>query len=226
MSTYNFSGLTIVGAKPLTLRNVTTFNGMTFSGCGQIDARDCTVNDCAISTPQTGSISCMLLSVSSSIQNCTFEGRSTDYAIELPTTGTFSLSNVTYTGFTNDIRVSAITGSVVINILNGGETPTYTTAGASVTVNNNITVTLTGLRDNTEVRVYGAGTTNELAGVENATDGSTNDRAFSFSLAANTSVDIRIHNVTYETISILSYEIPLSNASIPIQQRFDRNYSN
>lgn len=225
-ATYDFSGLTIVGAKPLTLRNVTTFNGMTFSNCGQIDARGCSINDCAISMPQTGSTSCMLLSISSSIQNCTFEGRNTDYAIELPTSGTYNLSNVSYTGFTNDIRISAITGSVVINILNGGETPTYTTAGALVTVNNNVSVTLTGLRDNTEVRVYSAGTTTELAGIENAIDGTSNDRSFSFSLAATTSVDIRIHNITYETISILSYEIPASNASIPIQQRFDRNYSN
>jgi hypothetical protein len=85
------------------------------------------------------------------------------------------------------------------------------------------------MQDNTEVRVYDAGTSNpqvELAGIENATDGVSGGRIFAFSLSAGTLVDIVLINVTYENQRIDSFTIPGSAASIPIQQRFDRNYVN
>ena len=71
-----------------------------------------------------------------------------------------------------------------------------------------------------------ANTTTELAGTEDATDGTADNRSFTFSLTAGVIVDIRIHNVTYETQFIADFEVPASPASIPIQQRFDRNYRN
>ena len=82
------------------------------------------------------------------------------------------------------------------------------------------------MKDNTEVRVYDEGTTTELAGTENATSGTPGDRSYTFSLDAAEVVDIRIYNTSYLPESILSYTIPGSAASIPVQQRLDRNYVN
>lgn len=97
---------------------------------------------------------------------------------------------------------------------------------ASTTVENNVSVTLTGMRDNTEVRVYTAGTTTELAGIEDATAGSVDNRSFTFALAAALSVDINIFNVDYDPVYLRSFTIPASAASIPVSQRFDRSYNN
>ena len=88
-----------------------------------------------------------------------------------------------------------------------------------------INLTYTGLKDNTEVRVYAEGTTTELAGVENATDGAPDDRSVTFSLPAATVVDVRFMNFEWtvpDRNSILNFTWPSSNTSIPITQVLDR----
>jgi hypothetical protein len=92
-------------------------------------------------------------------------------------------------------------------------------------------VTLTGLKDNTEVRVYDqtAPIPNDLAGVENATTGTVDNRSFSFSLSSGTVVDIAIFNQDYilpPNNRIEDYTVPGNDASIPISQVRDRNYRN
>jgi hypothetical protein len=118
-------------------------------------------------------------------------------------------------------------GSITLNVTSGGSTPTVRNAtGSWVFVNNNINVTLTKLKDNTEVRVYAAGTTTELAGIENATDGTTDNRSFGFALTAGVSVDIRIYAVGYYPADLLAYTVPSLDTSLPIQQITDRWYTN
>jgi len=46
-ATWDFSGTTLINAE-VTLKNVTTFDSMIFSGCSSIDASDCTLNNCTI----------------------------------------------------------------------------------------------------------------------------------------------------------------------------------
>ncbi len=91
-----------------------------------------------------------------------------------------------------------------------------------------VTVTFTGLKDNSEVRVFAANTADELAGIENATAGSPDDRTFAFTLDATTIVDYKIHNwlagaPVYETIEVTDFVIPNTDVSIGVQQRLDRN---
>lgn len=89
-----------------------------------------------------------------------------------------------------------------------------------------IAVSLTGLADNTEVRVYQGtdpATATVIDGIENTSGGT-----FSFQyLDSLAGVDgyIVIHALNYETIK-LDITLPNNNTSIPIQQNFDRNYSN
>jgi hypothetical protein len=154
------------------------------------------------------------------------------HAIEITSPGTYSFSGLTFTGYgANGSNSAAIYnnsgGSVTINVSGGGNTPTYRNGtSASTTVNNNISVTFTGLKDNTEVRVYDAGDGSEIGGIENATSGSPDNRTFTWSDVASNVVDYVIHNNTYETIRVEGYTVPTSDTSIPVQQRLDRNYSN
>jgi hypothetical protein len=84
-------------------------------------------------------------------------------------------------------------------------------------------VTLTGLQANSEVRAYvgtDPATATEIDGVENS------GTSFSFTQTeAGNAGYVQIHNIQYESITLdLTYG--LTDQSIPIQQRFDRNYNN
>jgi hypothetical protein len=84
-------------------------------------------------------------------------------------------------------------------------------------------VTLTGLQANSEVRAYvgtNPATATEIDGVENS------GTSFSFTQTeAGNAGYIQIHNIQYESITLdLTYGS--TDQSIPIQQRFDRNYNN
>ena len=146
------------------------------------------------------------------------------HGVEHRDSGTCAYTAWTFSDNDADILFSAATGDLTINANNGSDPSTSTVLGTgSVTINTNVTVTLTGLIGSppTEVRVYDTGTTTELTGQENVTTGS-----FAINLDASDYVDIRIHNVEYEYISFINFDMPATDTSIPIQQRFDRNYEN
>ena len=90
------------------------------------------------------------------------------------------------------------------------------------------TLTLTGLKDNTEVRLITSGTNNEVYGVENVTDGDVNNRTFTYTYGYGglTYVDVVIMSIGYEYMIIKNLPLTSTNASIPISQRADRNYQN
>ena len=141
--------------------------------------------------------------------------------------GTPGTNSTPSSGSTDAAIYNNAGGAVTINVTTSGDTPSVRNgASATTTVNNNINTTLTGLKDNTEVRVYSAGTTTELAGVENATDGSAGNRSFSFALTAGTSIDIQVFNIDYQPVRLLAFSVPSSDSSVPIQQIFDRWYTN
>ncbi len=85
-----------------------------------------------------------------------------------------------------------------------------------------VTLTLTGLQVNSEIRILEAGTTTELAGVENSSTSFTWDYVYT----DNYYVDIVIHSLGYEYIRLTNVLLTTTGLSIPIQQRIDRNFLN
>ena len=101
-------------------------------------------------------------------------------------------------------------------------------AGNTWTAPVQTTVTFDTMKDNTEVRVYLAGTSTEVAGIENATAGTTDNRNYAWSALATTSVDYVLHNWNgtapfYQTIRVNAYEVPADNVTILVAQQLDRN---
>ena len=247
---WNFSGLTIVGAT-VTLRPVTTFSSMTFSSCQSIAAEGCTLNDCTINkvavendtfTSDTStnvdnsSIDVSLVTAGNrwcSVVNPTiFEGNvftgGGGHAIRITAIGTYNFIGNVFTGFGADTTTGAAIlndsgGLVTLNISGSGTTPSYKNGtSASTVINNNVLITLTGLKNPTEVRVFDAGTTTERAGTgaENVTTGS-----HEFSVPVSTSIDINILSLGYQNMRILAYSTAV-DASIPVSQVLDRQYNN
>lgn len=87
------------------------------------------------------------------------------------------------------------------------------------------TLTLTGLQNPSEVRVFNAGTTTEVpdTGEESVTDGTFSG---SIDIASYPTVDISILSLGYQNTRLLSIPVPAAGVSIPVQQVLDRQYAN
>jgi hypothetical protein len=161
------------------------------------------------------------------------KGTNAHHAIEFGTSAptTMTLVGHSYSGFNaaNGQNDSTLlfpdTGSDTTWTVNisGGDTPTYKKARAGDTVNivSSVTVTLTGLVDGTEVRVYKTSDDSVVDGIESTSGGS-----WAFSAAASLGVYMRIFHVSYYPADIIGYTIPGTATSIPVSQVFDRNYEN
>jgi hypothetical protein len=149
------------------------------------------------------------------------------HGIEHDTAGTFTYTGLTFSGNDADILFTPATGNLTIEANAGSDPSTSTITGSgTVTININSTTTLidvigVGGEPATEIRVYDTGTTTELIGQENVTTGS-----FAFLLNSSDFVDIRVHNVEYVYIAFINFDVPATDTIIPLQQQFDRTYSN
>ena len=111
------------------------------------------------------------------------------------------------------------------------------------------TFALTGMKDGTEVRIFKTADSSAIAGIEDMTGGvgtspdngdgtvtitgSTDNNTFTFSWVyqdaptsgSDVPIFIAILNNEYEYISLTGLSLENSDSSIPVQQRFDRNFS-
>lgn len=168
------------------------------------------------------------------ISNSTFNF-STGHSIEITSASvsSFTFTNNSFVGSyggdgSNDAAIYNNSGKAIVINVSGGDTPTIRNgAGASTTVNNTVTLTLTNIISDSEVRIYSAGTTTELDGQESVVGGTFQ---FSYTYATNFLVDIVVFKETYKFNEpegrIANFELPNGNSSIPINQQFDRNYNN
>jgi hypothetical protein len=114
-------------------------------------------------------------------------------------------------------------GACSITVAAGGSTPTIRNgSGASTTlVLGQTTVTLTGLINDSEVRVYDSGDNSVIDGTESVTG-----NEFAFADDAGNTVYIRIFHTQYLPADITGYVIPATDTDVPVSQVFDRVYSN
>ena len=161
------------------------------------------------------------------------------HAIELNGATPTAQDNVgnLFSGYVNTVNstdaaiLNSAAGALVLSSSNGSNLQTNSyrnTGGGSVSILNNISVTFTNMRDNSEVRIYTAGTNAELSGIEDASAGSVDARTFPASIAAATAVDYVIHNwqsgvAVYQTIRVNGFSWPTADANILVQQQIDRN---
>lgn len=222
-----------------------------FNACDRIDPGDFLFSRNAINNAEIGADEGAMLidasftsTVAARQTNNIFTRGTAGHALELAsgTPANITLTGYTYSGY-NATTGSNLTpnsgpadaaiynnsgGAITITIAGGGDVPSVRNGpGATTTINAATQVTLTGLKDNTEVRVLDNVTAEFLDGIENATAGSPNDRSFSFSLSSGTVVDIAVFNIDWvlpPNNRIEDFTIPTSDASIPISQVRDRNY--
>lgn len=199
-------------------RSSLTIDACSFKNAGILTANSSAITDCTF-------VSCEPVDMGTAlgdISGCTFTSSGTGHAITTSiATGTISFNNNNFSGYTTGanaaINFTATSGTVTVNY-SGGNLPTFQTAGVNVTFQASSSLTLTGLEPNTEVRVYQAGTTTEVAGVENSGTSET----FSISVG---SVDIVLHALAFIHQRLDAVDTS-TDRSIPIQQQEDRQFEN
>lgn len=82
---------------------------------------------------------------------------------------------------------------------------------------------ITGLRPDSEVRIFDSGTTTELAGQEDIDSGSF---SWSYDYEAITTVDISILSLGYQNVRLTGIPITFAGLTVPVQQQIDRQYLN
>lgn len=215
-----------------------SYTTCTFQGCTQITDSGAVVRGGFVRNSVCGADEGALLWTTSSDWEDTefIMGATNRHALE--GTGTFSdtLNGFTFTGYATSGQPGSVGNEVFHN--SGSGTITLTGAGisgffsyrnsggGSTSFTQTVAGTFAGMKDNTEVRIYAAGTSTELDGIETATAGSPGNRSFVASIEAATSVDYVIINNEYEQINVFAFSWPSDPFTINVQQRFDRNYRN
>lgn len=200
--------------------------------------------NCAVQAVNTAAVKWNVdAQTSGKLDGSVFTSGGTGYGVELGANcpAAITLTNVTFSGYSGtpgpnmvensgslDAAIHNVSGKTITISVSGGSTPSIRNdgSGSLTDVVSSVTITFTGMKDNTEVRVYNSSTGVQIAGIEDATDGSPGNRSFAWSAAPSLVVDYVIHSVSYETIRVNSYTVPSASGSIPIQQRIDRNYEN
>jgi len=144
----------IVSGYDVTWKTGIPCNGVSFVGCGIIDAKGASfVGGRVIDSIST--THAMTATDGATIGYDFTKGAET-YAIELSSVGgTYDLSQATFDGYTTELNITAATGTTTINLSSGQAEPTYDTAGATVSfIGVDVTVSATNLLDNSQVRLY------------------------------------------------------------------------
>lgn len=220
--------------------NSNTIDKTTFRRCDKLTTGGATITNSVIDSSFNTTVAVTTASPTEAakISDTTFSSDGSGNGLEI--TGT--AANITLTGIDFEsysltvdadkaIYVNIATGSMTINI-NGGSGVTadshVRTAGATVTISADVTITFSGMKDNSEVRIYRVSDGTEVDGIENATAGTTDNRTFTWSAPAALAVNYVIHNWDgatpyYQTLRKNNYSVPASNTTIEIAQLIDRN---
>jgi hypothetical protein len=198
--------------------------GSTFRRCGQVNLGRVFTRTTEF-TAYNGAAAALLWNENINIRNSSFTSN-TDMTndpagIEHPSAAG---SPYTYDGLTfgaNDFDIFNSSGSTItINAINGSNPATH--RGSTVIIENPVTLTLTGLVPNSEVRIFRVSDNAELAGIENS--GTTFQYAYNYS--GDTPIYIVVHHLQFRYLRITGVILGPLNATLPIQQQTDRVYSN
>lgn len=221
--TYDFSGLSVIGAGRITLNQNVPLVSVTFSKCDTIiHKRNQFVSCSVLSSNATASCT---TNDPSNIKYCTFVSSGSGHALQIMATGTFTLEGNVFSGYgldntTDSAIYNASSGSVTLNVTKGATPTVRNGTSSTTTINNNVSITLTGLQNPSEVRVYTANTTTELVGSETVITGE-----YTFSVSQGSTIDISILSLGYQNMRITNYNAA-SDTTLPVSQQIDRQYNN
>jgi hypothetical protein len=215
-----------------------TVTGNTFTACGQIDPGTVTFQNNTIQSTTAGATGAVLLDAdgTSNWSGLDFISGGTGHAIYITATGTYTFTNLTYSGYGADDTTDAVVynnsgGAVTIN-LSGGNSPTVrngTGASTQVLAAAALTINIVdaegdAITETCEVTIVRNSDTVVLYNDENVVTGTT---TYNYTSGAGTVTYINIHNVTgYLNRTINNHTLASSDETLTVQLDVDRFYDN
>jgi len=220
----DWDGGVVIQASGVDLDDTQSIVGVSFVDCGQIVPSTAEFEENTI-TGFSGTSGALLWPGGTTVNNCNFNNCTR--AIEIDTAGSGYVFNaLMFTDCIYDINNSSIGGSIVVSPTNGSNVATYINSGTpsgTTTINApQITLTIEGAVNGSEIRIFAHGTTTELGGVED----STGDYDYPYAYSPSTYVDIVVHHVDYQYYRYNNYLLSATNSSFPVSQIEDRVYDN
>lgn len=149
--TAKFDGCVFVNAGSISIAPPFRARGSVWSQCARFAPGTCDLDGATI-TQSAATDGAVDMAAGATLTGISFVNNT--FAIRIAAAGTYTLNGVNFSGSTTaDINVTATTGTVTINVQGGGNTPTYTSAGATVVVQNTVPVTLTNVQVGSRYRV-------------------------------------------------------------------------
>lgn len=216
----NISGASLGKLRAATLNSSCSITDTSIASSGTITTGAAAITNSSFSGATGTSLLCTTASAVDQIQGNTFTSPGTGHAIEFQAAGgtySMTLSGNTFTSYAASngstgneaLYINVASGSVTVNISNGAS-PSYRTAGASVTIQNSVTLTISAnvSLSGAEVRIYDLDNSpagshgTELSGTEsNATS------TYVYSGSASNLILIQVFLTGYEEYSA-SYTMP------------------
>ncbi len=205
--------------------------GCLFDGCGEIAENGIDIVGGTIQNSVAASNEGALLMDSNGANLSGITFNSNDRAVRLSVQG-----NRTFTSFdfnSNAFDILNDSGDeLTVTVASGGNVSTIdnATTDSETLIANPITLTLTGIKDNSEVRIYDTGTQDERDGIETVSN-PPGTFTFAYNFTPADFVDIVVMNVEgadgkFQWFKLANFELAASDASLPINQLIDRNYEN
>lgn len=250
-ATVNINNCTFTDMDIFNFQTNTSVNDTVFRRCGLVTQGGAVVDQCIFDNP-SGTVGLTVASPANLglVTNTTFNSDGTGHAIQLNGTASdCTLSGDIFNGYASTngstgneaIFVNIATGNMTINITNGGNTPSIRTAGATVTVSNSKTFTVTNVVENSEVRIYRASDLVEFGGVENVsaspsgvsnvTVSSDPDNigrfrvAYSYGYTVDTPIFVVVLHNSYQALRP-SFTLKSVDTALQVTQIADRQYLN
>ena len=159
------------------------------------------------------------------IINCEFTGNNDDIndpaGIEHPSSAGSPYNYQDLTFAANDFDIFNSSGAE-ITVEAGGSSNPSTSRGDPVVIENVVTLTITGLQPDSEVRVYRESDGVELGGTESSTE----TFVLSYDYVGDTDVFIVVHHLNFRYLRITGVTLTAEDAVLPVQQQVDRVYNN
>lgn len=163
---YTFSGQ-LLNHRNITLTSAVDFDGATIE-CQLLTQATAEIQNATVRTDALTSVAALqdpTFGSTTGLHDTTFEQIGAGHAIEIDTAGSYTLTNLFFTGYGADttdsaaIDITASTGTVTLTV-SGGDVPTYKTAGATVViVTSPVTTTITCQDINTGSPIQGVAVT-------------------------------------------------------------------
>jgi len=194
-----------------------SFNGCKFVGCDPINSDGSTISSTEfINTTLNPSD----FSKCSSLTFSSYDGKEAVF-IDASITGSVDFLDLVFDGSGDDVYWGGTSGTLTVNLFGTSNASSFSSAGGDVVFVKTHTLSIPGLEDGSEVRVYKKSDMTEIMGEESTTNG------FSQTFNYTSDVDVVITIVSLGFINQrFEYTLTDSDSSIPIKQIVDRTYLN